>query len=235
MLKRQSGAALVVALMITIIMGILAVGISKVATTGQRRENANFGNAISNANAVAGIEAASGFISAIVGVPGEGRHYDIKLFRPITATDKENTSFTVGVSEKNTDTKMEFYQIKISDISKIYNGVETQLDEQSLSYDEPCLWFRDSTGWEQEDNNNNNNCNFKVNNNSIVNVNGNNTVRYRIEERDNVFLSLNPGMNNQANSLGYRFYRVTSRGEDPNSGAVTILQTHISILGEHGE
>ena len=37
MLKRQSGAALVVALMITIIMGILAVGISKVATTGQRR------------------------------------------------------------------------------------------------------------------------------------------------------------------------------------------------------
>lgn len=91
MLKRQSGAALVVALMITIIMGILAVGISKVATTGQRRENANFGNAISNANAVAGIEAASGFISAIVGVPGEGRHYDIGLFRPASngkVTDK---------------------------------------------------------------------------------------------------------------------------------------------------
>ena len=85
------------------------------------------------------------------------------------------------------------------------------------------LWFRGSAGWTQN------------NDNSIVNVNGSNTVQYRIEERDNVFLSLNPGMNNQANSLGYRFYRVTSRGEDPNSGAVTILQTHISILGEHGE
>lgn len=226
MLKRQSGAALVVALMITIIMGILAVGISKVATTGQRRENANFGNAISNANAVAGIEAASGFISAIVGVPGEGRHYDIGLFRP--ATDK-STEFTVGVSEKNTDTQMESYPFKISEIKNIYNGVEAQLDENSLSYQkgdqDSHLWFRDSAEWGQNDDNSN----------SIVNVNGNNTVQYRIEERDNVFLSLNPGMNNQANSLGYRFYRVTSRGEDPNSGAVTILQTHISILGEHGE
>lgn len=229
MLKRQSGAALVVALMITIIMGILAVGISKVATTGQRRENANFGNAISNANAVAGIEAASGFISAIVGVPGEGRHYDIGLFRPANngkVTDK-TTSFTVGVSEKNTDTQMKSYTFQISEISNIYNGVEAQLDENSLSYHEgnqvSHLWFRDFNEWGQEDDN------------SIVNVNGNNTVQYRIEERDNVFLSLNPGMNNQANSLGYRFYRVTSRGEDPNSGAVTILQTHISILGEHGE
>lgn len=222
MLKRQSGAALVVALMITIIMGILAVGISKVATTGQRRENANFGNAISNANAVAGIEAASGFISAIVGVPGEGRHYDIGLFRP--ATDK-STEFTVGVSKKN---KMKSYKFKIYEISNIYNGVEAQLDKKSLSYQDgdkqdTNLWFRGSAGWTQD------------NNNSIVNVNGSNTVQYRIEERDNVFLSLNPGMNNQANSLGYRFYRVTSRGEDPNSGAVTILQTHISILGEHGE
>lgn len=230
MLKRQSGAALVVALMITIIMGILAVGISKVATTGQRRENANFGNAISNANAVAGIEAASGFISAIVGVPGEGRHYDIGLFRPANngkVTDK-TTSFTVGVSENNTDTQMESYKFKISEISNIYNGVEAQLDEKSLSYQDgdkqvTNLWFRGSAGWTQN------------NDNSIVNVNGSNTVQYRIEERDNVFLSLNPGMNNQANSLGYRFYRVTSRGEDPNSGAVTILQTHISILGEHGE
>ena len=225
MLKRQSGAALVVALMITIIMGILAVGISKVATTGQRRENANFGNAISNANAVAGIEAASGFISAIVGVPGEGRHYDIGLFRP--ATDKD-TEFTVVVSENNTDTKMDSYKFKISEIKNIYNGVEAQLDEKSLSYQDgdkqvTNLWFRDFAGWTQN------------NDNSIVNVNGSNTVQYRIEERDNVFLSLNPGMNNQANSLGYRFYRVTSRGEDPNSGAVTILQTHISILGEHGE
>ena len=230
MLKRQSGAALVVALMITIIMGILAVGISKVATTGQRRENANFGNAISNANAVAGIEAASGFISAIVGVPGEGRHYDIGLFRPANngkVTDK-TTSFTVGVSENNTDTQMESYKFNISEIINIYNGVEAQLDEKSLSYKDgdkqvTNLWFRGSAGWTQNDVN------------SIVNVNGNNTVQYRIEERDNVFLSLNPGMNNQANSLGYRFYRVTSRGEDPNSGAVTILQTHISILGEHGE
>lgn len=226
MLKRQSGAALVVALMITIIMGILAVGISKVATTGQRRENANFGNAISNANAVAGIEAASGFISAIVGVPGEGRYYDIKLFRP--ATDK-NTEFTVGVSENNTDTQMKSYPFNISEIKNIYNGVEAQLNENSLSYQkgdqDSHLWFRDSAEWRQNDDNSN----------SIVNVNGNNTVKYRIEERDNVFLSLNPGMNNQANSLGYRFYRVTSRGEDPNSGAVTILQTHISILGEHGE
>lgn len=227
MLKRQSGAALVVALMITIIMGILAVGISKVATTGQRRENANFGNAISNANAVAGIEAASGFISAIVGVPGEGRHYDIGLFRP--ATDK-STEFTVGVSKKNTDTQMKSYKFKIYEISNIYNGVEAQLDKKSLSYQDgdkqdTNLWFRDSAEWRQNDDNSN----------SIVNVNGNNTVKYRIEERDNVFLSLNPGMNNQANSLGYRFYRVTSRGEDPNSGAVTILQTHISILGEHGE
>ncbi len=228
MLKRQSGAALVVALMITIIMGILAVGISKVATTGQRRENANFGNAISNANAVAGIEAASGFISAIVGVPGEGRHYDIGLFRPANngkVTDK-TTSFTVGVSENNTDTQMKSYTFEISEIKNIYNGVEAQLDEKSLSYqdgDKTNLWFRGSAGWTQNDDN------------SIVNVNGSNTVQYRIEERDNVFLSLNPGMNNQANSLGYRFYRVTSRGEDPNSGAVTILQTHISILGEHGE
>lgn len=227
MLKRQSGAALVVALMITIIMGILAVGISKVATTGQRRENANFGNAISNANAVAGIEAASGFISAIVGVPGEGRHYDIGLFRPANngkVTDK-TTSFTVGVSENNT---MKSYTFQISEIPNIYKGVEAQLDGKSLSYqdgDEQVtnLWFRGSAGWTQNDDN------------SIVNVNGSNTVQYRIEERDNVFLSLNPGMNNQANSLGYRFYRVTSRGEDPNSGAVTILQTHISILGEHGE
>lgn len=230
MLKRQSGAALVVALMITIIMGILAVGISKVATTGQRRENANFGNAISNANAVAGIEAASGFISAIVGVPGEGRHYDIGLFRPANngkVTDK-TTSFTVGVSENNTDTQMKSYTFQISEIRNIYNGVEAQLDEKSLSYQDgdkqvTNLWFRGSAGWTQNDVN------------SIVNVNGSNTVQYRIEERDNVFLSLNPGMNNQANSLGYRFYRVTSRGEDPNSGAVTILQTHISILGEHGE
>lgn len=228
MLKRQSGAALVVALMITIIMGILAVGISKVATTGQRRENANFGNAISNANAVAGIEAASGFISAIVGVPGEGRHYDIGLFRPANngkVTDK-TTSFTVGVSENNTE--MKSYTFQISEIPNIYKGVEAQLDEKSLSYqvgDKQVtnLWFRGSAGWTQN------------NDNSIVNVNGSNTVQYRIEERDNVFLSLNPGMNNQANSLGYRFYRVTSRGEDPNSGAVTILQTHISILGEHGE
>lgn len=227
MLKRQSGAALVVALMITIIMGILAVGISKVATTGQRRENANFGNAISNANAVAGIEAASGFISAIVGVPGEGRHYDIGLFRPANngKVTNKTTSFTVGVSENNTDTQ---YNFNISEISNIYNGVEAQLDEKSLSYQDgdnqvTNLWFRGSAGWTQN------------RDNSIVNVNGNNTVQYRIEERDNVFLSLNPGMNNQANSLGYRFYRVTSRGQDPNSGAVTILQTHISILGEHGE
>lgn len=213
MFKHQKGATLVVALMITIVMGILAVGISKVATSGQRRENANFGNAVSQANAVAGIEAARGFIRSVVLQNGG---YEASLFKPADSTNvTDKTQYNVGGKT-----------INLSDIiiKQYYQGVEPQFDNTKIQYgvDNTVLWFRNNDEWVANDAN------------SIVNVLGNENVSYRIDLRDggsSTNVGIGPGMANRA-EIGYRYLRVTARGQDPSTNASTILQTHVGILGE---
>ena len=63
-IRNQRGVALVVALMITVIIGIIAVTLAGVTSKSQKSDNSYYGRALGSNSAISGVNRAINFLSA---------------------------------------------------------------------------------------------------------------------------------------------------------------------------
>ncbi len=89
-LRHQRGVALVVALMITLIIGVIAVTLASVTTRSQKSDNANYGKTVGQANAVSGVNRAINFLSSTAQFEDRG------LFLPTTVQSQGIDQAVVG-------------------------------------------------------------------------------------------------------------------------------------------
>jgi Tfp pilus assembly protein PilX len=202
MVKKQQGVALIVALIVTAIVGIIAISLSSTAFRTQRSQNVSTSTATSHSNAVSGINRAINFLRA-------------------SAVQQELQVFNVKVG----DTPLHIGGAYRDDLDDIFRGVEEQISDDyvDVSIDNGInLWYR-FADWLH---NPNDACL------SCVNVRGsNNNVVFRVEKRQcrgsNAATS---GPSATATCKGgHRMFRITALGTENNSPARTIIQTHIGI------
>ena len=65
-IKNQKGVALVVALMITVIVGIIALSLAGITAKTQRGDNSNYGRVVGANNAISGANRAINFLTLLV-------------------------------------------------------------------------------------------------------------------------------------------------------------------------
>ena len=61
-IKHQKGVALVVALMLTIIIGVIAITLGSISNKTQRSDNANYSKVVSTSNSVSGVNRGINFL-----------------------------------------------------------------------------------------------------------------------------------------------------------------------------
>lgn len=205
--KKQKGVALIVALMITVVIGVIAMGLVNIAKKGQFKENAFFSNEISYNNAISGINNAVTFLFF-------ARNADFVMSTSSNPRSQSPIPDTVTVNGKSYS-KTEF-------TGNWFNGSDAQLnDDQYLNYDTTGgVWYRTQNGWDE---------NADCANCVVIRDQQNNVLyTYRIELRD--FASFSSVVDDSASNYGYRFFRVTSRGVDPVTNAETIMESNVGIL-----
>lgn len=230
MLRKQNGVALIVALMVTIIIGIIAVSTAGLAYRGQRSQNMAHSSVVSNANAYSAATKAFKFIAALSPV-AKG-----KVLEP-TDWDK-----SPEYDEGNDKWKINTKDVSSKDLVSYFKGVDSQLDKPidgsaSNVIDDVnrLYWYRYNhqtqgrpTGW--------NDCEKCVYPRQDTAADGRGPLAYRIEKRD--FKKVNPGADED---IGYWYYRITAKGEDETCisgvGAAsticpqTIVQTNVAVIG----
>lgn len=210
MVKKQQGVALIIALIVTAIVGIIAISLSSTAFRTQRSQNISVGTATSHSNAVSGINRAINFLRA-------------------SALEQQHDVFVVKIL--NNDNVI--INGEPHEIPNIFRGVENQIDDQFVNVtlnDGQDLWYR-AADWF------NNNClscvNVEGENNVIFRIE-------RRGCRGTQGSSLGPSESIPCNELGgHRMFRITALGSDgtldqnnPNPtdvSARTIIQTHVGI------
>ncbi len=215
MMKSQRGVALIVALIVTLIIGIIAISLGGMAYRTQRSVNASYSNVVSDTNAVSGVNRAISFLTATSGDSNNSTYLE-----PATSPRSHSTAGWNILGKTN------FANLSTT----LFNGVDQPMELSGtayLDYNNGKFWYRDPEGWNPNNNKLCSNC---------VALNDGKTI-YRIEKRG--FSKLNPGSAGDAVSVGYTFYRITSRGSDAPMedngdaapGAQSIVQTNFGILG----
>lgn len=214
LLKNNKGSALVVSLMITLVIGIIAATLANISYKGQKRENVFYSNEISYTNAMTGISRAVLFFEKVAGTD----------FPEVYISNDP----TVQAVFAGTVIDIDGEEVNIQELKELYKGTDQELNNSTyLNFDQinenenMNLWYRTDTGWSLSE--------------ACINCVGvkdekdkDYSTIYRIEKRD--FSPLSPAVSSESSNIGYQFYRVTSRGKDLNSGAVTILQANIGVL-----
>ncbi len=201
----------------------MAVGISKIAATGQKRENMGFGNAVSQGNAINAVKAAQAFIKAVV--IDTKQNYDKDMFDFDEANGERFTSKSKAFSI-NQKTGV---PLNDQTITKMYQGVEAEGNgTDSINQGNPKIFYSTAAGDVELWYRNNDVWGDQVMCPTCVDVNGDQSSIYRIEKR--AFAGTNTDIASSGSKIGYQFYRVTARGIDPATRSTTILQTHIGIL-----
>lgn len=208
--RKQHGVALIVALMITVIIGVIALALADVSVKGQRKENAFFSNEVSYNNSVSALNTALTFLSKTSGT-------QIYNFVSTNPSQQSGRPAVLTLDGKT---------INIASINEIYQGMDAQLSDENYlnfeqsdsDFDNTKVWYRTAAGWGS-------NCANCVH---ISDANGNVVSSYRIEARD--FSPFSSDVSGTTSNIGYKFYRVTVRGIDPISNAQTIIQSNIGIL-----
>lgn len=237
MLRKQKGVALIVALMVTIIIGIIAVSTAGLAYRGQRSQNMTHSSVVSNANAYSAATKAFKFIAALSPV-GKGKVLEPTNWDKAPDYDEGTDTWTINGKPVPKD-----------DLDAYFKGVDSQLDKPingsatSVSDDINRLyWYRYNhetegrpTGW--------NDCKKCVypRKTTTTSADGddetiNGALAYRIEKRD--FKKVNPGADED---IGYWYYRITAKGEDETCTSgngvgsticpQTIVQTNVAVIG----
>lgn len=215
MVKKQQGVALIIALIVTAIVGIIAISLSSTAFRTQRSQNISVGTATSHSNAVSGINRAINFLRA-------------------SALEQQHDVFVVK-SENNNNVIINGVP---HDIREIFRGVENPIADEYVNAtlnDGQNLWYR-AANWF------NNNClscvNVEGENNVIFRIEKRGC-------RHSQGASLGPSESIPCNELGgHRMFRITALGLDgtlvqdnqnqnnqnpTDVSARTIIQTHVGI------
>lgn len=205
MVKKQQGVALIVALIVTAIVGIIAISLSSTAFRTQRSQNISMSTAISHSNAVSGINRAINFLRASA-VQQELQVFNVRM------VDTEPLIIG-GVDRRQT-------------FENIFQGVEDQINDNLVNVslnNGNNLWYR-AADWFNNPDDNCLSCVRLLDNN-------NTNVVFRIEKRQcrgsNAATS---GPSATATCKGgHRMFRITALGTENNSPARTIIQTHVGI------
>ncbi|WP_406039780.1 hypothetical protein [Succinimonas sp.] len=217
-MRKQSGVALIVALMITVIIGLIAVSLAGLAFRSQKAANLSYESVVSDLQAISGVNRVISFLNQVA----DDENKSVYL--------KEASSVHQPVSTTGWNIKGKTVDANVMNVLKttLFNGVDRPMDEYSstyLDYANGDFWYRDNNGWNTEDG-------LCVN---CVSIDNGRTI-VRIEKRG--FASTNAG--GSAAKIGYQFYRITSRGSDaegaqsgtPQAGSSqSIVQTNFGILG----
>ncbi len=217
-MRKQSGVALIVALMITVIIGLIAVSLAGLAFRSQKAANLSYESVVSDLQAISGVNRVISFLNQVADDENK------------TTYLKEASRMDQAVSTTGWNIKGKTVDANVMNVLKttLFNGIDRPMDEYSstyLDYANGDFWYRTNDGWNTEDG-------LCVNCVSIDN--GRPIVR--IEKRG--FASTNAG--GSAAKIGYQFYRITSRGSDvggaqdgaPQAGSSqSIVQTNFGILG----
>lgn len=208
MLKKQQGVALIVALIVTAIVGIIAISLSSTAFRTQRSQNISTSTAISHSNAVSGINRAINFLRASA-VQQELQVFNVRMV--------DTEPLIIG----GVDRRQAF--------ENIFQGVEDQINDNLVNVslnNGNNLWYR-AADWFNNPNDNCLSCVILANNDP----NNNPNVVFRIEKRQcrgsNAATS---GPSATATCKGgHRMFRITALGTDNTLTARTIIQTHVGI------
>ena len=219
-MRKQSGVALIVALMITVIIGLIAVSLAGLAFRSQKAANLSYESVVSDLQAISGVNRVISFLNQVADDENK------------TTYLKEATSVKQAVSTTGWNIKGKAVDAGVMNVLKttLFNGIDRPMDEFNggayLDYDNGIFWYRTNNGWNTEDGGLCVNCVSIDNGKTIV----------RIEKRD--FAPTSAG--GSATKIGYQFYRITSRGSDvgvdqdgnPQAGSSqSIVQTNFGILG----
>ncbi len=213
--KFNRGSALIVALMITLIIGIIAISLAGIAYKGQRRENAFLSTQVSYNNALSGINRALLILSNASTSPLLER-ISTDPTRKVQIGDSE----IFNISGKD---------VTYKNIKNYFAGIDQELDTNTYlnftesGFTDTNFWFRNDEDWGITDEANH------ACANCVQIDDGNLVVTYRIEMRD--FAPFTPAISSSSSNVGYQFYRITALGRDPNDDrARTILQTNVGVL-----
>ena len=219
-MRKQSGVALIVALMITVIIGLIAVSLAGLAFRSQKSANLSYESVVSDLQAVSGVNRVISFLNQVADDENKTTYLS-----PVSSMNEELTTTGWKIKGKTVDNDV-MNVLKIN----LFNGVDRPVDEINaasyLNYGKGIFWYRTSAGW-------------NTGNNSLcahcVSIDNGKTI-VRIEQRD--FAPVSAG--GSAAKIGYQFYRITSRGSDvgvdkdgnPQAGrSQSIVQTNFGILG----
>ena len=219
-MQKQAGVALIVALLITVIIGLIAVSLAGLAFRSQKSANLSYESVVSDLQAISGVNRVISFLNQVA----EDEHKTVYL-TPSSRMDHAVSTTGWNIKGKSVDANV-MNVLKTT----LFNGIDSPVDEfnggQLLDYDAGNFWYRTNAGWDTG------NGGLCVN---CVSIDNGRTI-VRIEERG--FASTNAG--GSAAKIGYQFYRITSRGSDaegaqngvPQAGSSqSIVQTNFGILG----
>ncbi len=212
--NKSRGIALVVALMITLIIGVIALALGGMAFTGQRSENSFYSNEISNANALSGLNSTIAFLKQAVGS---------SLLSTVVV---EDASSPISFGDNSTTYTIKGKTFSEANLVQYFKGVYKELDNnEHLIFGSGTttshFWYRTAAGWNTAAGQLCANC-------LVIGDAENPSAIVRIESRD--FVPGSAAVGDAGYGLGYRYYRITALGRDPNSFAQTILQSNIALL-----
>lgn len=216
---KQKGSALVVSLMITLVIGVIAVSLAGISYKSQRRENTHYSSDISYNNAMSGINEAKAFLKGAV-----------------TSSILQQTVAIISDSEPEItpEDKFDFNAgtLKYKSFKDYFKGIYQELSDVDMGYGSSWStnvpWYRNSDGFDVDTK-----CQacVRICDTNCSDAGSHVLTVYRVEVRD--FSPVTPSLGIQSANAGYRFYRITSLGLDPNNpNAQTILQTNIGLLDE---
>ena len=220
-MRKQSGVALIVALMITVIIGLIAISLAGLAFRSQKAANLSYESVVSDLQAISGVNRVISFLNQVAEDENKATYLS-----PAPRMDQPVSTTGWNIKGKTVDANV-MDDLKIS----LFNGVDKPMDEfngtvKYLDYSTGEFWYRTNEGWSTAKGGLCANCVSIENGKTIV----------RIEKRD--FAPTSAG--GSAAKIGYQFYRITSRGSDvggaqngaPQAGSSqSIVQTNFGILG----
>lgn len=204
-IKNQKGVALVVALMITVIVGIIALSLAGITAKTQRGDNSNYGRVVGANNAISGANRAINFLAV--------------LSRPDAIGQDERRA--LGLDNPNgisIDPTSVYINGSLSDVSEFFNGLKPLQDGANV-ISSKTPWYRVDDAWDKGCVNVND-----ASKNRCVVLNDGNTIYY-VE-----LMKRLPGPGNNSD-IEEHYFRITALGVDgvANSSSAAIYQTVVRV------
>lgn len=133
-IKKQKGVALVVALMVTVIIGIVAITLASVSSKTQRSDNSNYGRVLGTSNAVSGVNRVINFVGTVSDL--RPTLDDDEIFSTQFA-GKEN--WVVGGQPLNANDTAAFFR----------GAIQVKPNSQLRANGDTDPWYRNEDNWKR--------------------------------------------------------------------------------------